>query len=169
MALRRRPGEWLHLAWMPPAPRGPVFPPWLFLGVSSSSIGGLASRQECQRIMGNGLTAKLSGIRRTLCSRLQVLNKASFLSVPGVLTCPSSRGPAHAVRSLPFSRSLRSWLKPSEAAQLGENPVIISLISELIGSIDWRNIKAFCGGHPEGWGNITVTWSTTIILQGSEL
>ena len=39
---------------------------------------------------------------------------------------------------------LTSRLKPSEAAWLRKNPLIIGLISVLIGSTDWQDIEAFC-------------------------
>jgi len=35
-------------------------------------------------------------------------------------------------------------LKPSEAAWLRKNPLIIGLVSVLIGSTDWQEIESFC-------------------------
>jgi len=40
-------------------------------------------------------------------------------------------------------------LKPSEAAWLRKNPMIIGLVSLLIGSIDIKEIEAFCAASSE--------------------
>jgi hypothetical protein len=40
--------------------------------------------------------------------------------------------------------SLTRRLRPSEADWLRKNPIIIGLVSVLIGSTDWKDIEAFC-------------------------
>ena len=46
-------------------------------------------------------------------------------------------------------QTLTSRMKPSEAAWLRKNPLIIGLVSTLIGSTSMRDIEAFCAAASE--------------------
>ena len=76
-------------------------------------------------------------------------NRQEFCSQPECQSARRTRSQRNRREQLRKGQTLTRRMKPSEAAWLRRNPLIVGLISTLIGSTSMSDIEAFCEAASE--------------------
>jgi len=118
--------------------------PWFFFGASSSLVSTCGKPEKSRNSKQMPAERKCRACGQSL--RPDYRNHADQAFCPRPACRRQRRAEAqrqrrkHTCQDDPLTRRL----KPSEARWLRKNPMLVGLVSVLIGSTDWQDIEAFC-------------------------